>query len=308
MRQELTDQDNVGSAPAHQCEGIPATGDRNTAEVAPAKVNLFLHVRDQRADGYHLLESLAVFPGLGDRIWAEASSRLSLSMTGTFGDNLPGNDDNLVLKAADMLARRHGITHGAALRLEKNLPVASGIGGGSSDAAAALRVLARLWDVAIPDDLALALGADVPVCLSPRPQMMEGIGEVLTPVPALPAAWIVLVNPMQGVSTGAVFSGLAHKSNPGGPAMPPLVDFATMIDWLSAMRNDLQIPAIAACPAIGRVLAALAPAPLARMSGSGATCFALFGTEVEATACAETLRRDQPGWWVASAPMSVEQG
>ena len=272
-------------------------------EAAPAKVNLYLHVTGQRADGYHLLDSVAVFPGIGDRIHAERSTGLSLSVDGPFGDLLSADGDNLVLRAALQLAEAHGLPAHAALRLDKNLPVASGIGGGSADAAATLRALARLWNVPVPQDLALGLGADVPVCLRPRCQRMEGVGEVLTTVEDLPPAWMLLVNPMQAVPTGAVFEGLSSKTNDPAPEMPRLKSFRDLIEWLRPLRNDLQEPATALCPAIGEVLAALDQTPLPRMSGSGATCFTLFPDQKQADAAASRLRHERPGWWIAVAPI-----
>ncbi|MEL6197315.1 MAG: 4-(cytidine 5'-diphospho)-2-C-methyl-D-erythritol kinase, partial [Pseudomonadota bacterium] len=162
-------------------------------ELARAKVNLTLHLRGLREDGYHLLESLVVFPEIGDVLEVEDGPGLSLALDGPFGDTLPADGENLVLRAAARLADASGLTRpSAALRLTKNLPVASGIGGGSTDAAAALRLLSRHWAVAVPEDLALSLGADVPVCCCcPRPMVMSGIGECLAPVPALPPLWIV---------------------------------------------------------------------------------------------------------------------
>lgn len=274
-------------------------------EAAPAKVNLFLHIRGRRADGYHLLDSLAVFPSVGDYLWAEPSATLGLSIDGPFGDALPVSEDNLVLCSAARLAERAGVRAGASLRLRKNLPVASGIGGGSSDSAAALRLLSRLWDTSVPGDLALSIGADVPVCLTCRPQLMSGIGEHLTPVVSLPQAWIVLVNPLVSVSTGAVFRTLSRRDNPAGPALPDagLGTFADLIDWLSQQRNDMEDAAISLCPPIAEVLQALSPAPLARMSGSGATCFGLLPTEAEAERLAARIRRRHPGWWVANSEM-----
>ncbi|MEL6478845.1 MAG: 4-(cytidine 5'-diphospho)-2-C-methyl-D-erythritol kinase [Pseudomonadota bacterium] len=273
-------------------------------ERAPAKINLYLHVTGQRADGYHLLDSLAVFPSIGDLLEAEPASGLSLAIDGPFGDGLPADGDNLVLRAAEAMARGRGL--GAALRLTKNLPIASGIGGGSSDAAGALRLLSRLWDRPIPPGLPLSLGADVPVCLGADAQRMQGIGEALSTCPPLPDAWIVLVNPLQAVPTGAVFSGLASKTNPPAPDLPAFQGFEEMILWLGQQRNDLEAPARAQCPAISRVLSALSDTPLARMSGSGATCFSLFPSESAAQACAERLRREERGWWVASAPLQSE--
>ncbi|MGF1502893.1 MAG: 4-(cytidine 5'-diphospho)-2-C-methyl-D-erythritol kinase [Paracoccaceae bacterium] len=274
-------------------------------EAAPAKVNLFLHIRGRRPDGYHLLESLAVFPRLGDRLWAEDGPGLSLSLSGPFADQLPSDGENLVLQAAERLARAHGRPARAALSLEKCLPVASGIGGGSADAAAALRALSRLWGVTVPPDLALGLGADVPVCLDCRaPRLMGGIGERLSPAPNLPSFWLVLVNPGISVSTGAVFGRLAARENPPGPAAP--ARFATVEDlvaWLRAQRNDLEPAAEALCPPIAAAKAALSGAPLARMSGSGATVFGLYPSGPEALSAADAVRRAYPAWWVAAGPM-----
>ncbi len=275
------------------------------AEAAPAKVNLFLHLRGRRADGYHLLESLAVFPAVGDRLTAAPAERLTLEVAGPFAAGLAGEADNLVLRAARALAAASGIAAGAALHLEKNLPVASGIGGGSSDAAAALRLLAGLWGVEVPEGLAVSLGADVPVCLgAPASRMMAGAGEALSPAPAMPGFWLVLANPGIAVATGAVFAALTRREHPPGPGAPALRDFTALLGWLRQQRNDLQDAAVSVCPAIAEVLAALAGAPLARMSGSGATCFALHGDEAAARAQAERLRRSRPGWWVVAAPVA----
>ena len=280
------------------------------AEFAPAKVNLFLHLRGRRADGYHLLESLVVFPRVGDRLVAEPGRGLSLALSGPFGAELPAGGDNLVLRAAERLAAATGAGQGAALMLEKRLPVASGIGGGSADAAAALRVLARLWGVQVPEALALGLGADVPVCVEPKARMMAGIGERLTAAPRMPACWMVLANPLVSVATGAVFGALERRDCE--PATPPpeggFAEFQGFVGWLAAQRNDLAGAAEACCPAIARVLAALEATgtPLARMSGSGATCFALYPEEAPARAAAEAIARGEPSWWVAAAPLPAE--
>lgn len=290
------------AAPVSAPTGAATDG---AAEFAPAKVNLFLHVTGRRPDGYHLLESLAVFPAVGDRLEAEAGPGLSLALAGPFGDCLPADGDNLVLRAAAALARAHGLAGGAALRLEKRLPVASGIGGGSADAAAALRLLARLWRVAVPEGLGLALGADVPVCLVSEPRMMRGIGERLGPAPRLPGLWMVLANPGVAVPTAAVFARLARRDTAPAPAPPAeFSGLAALADWLAACRNDLEEPATACCPAIAEVLAALRPAPLVRMSGSGATCFALHPGRACAEAAAARIARARPGWWVAAAPLA----
>ncbi|MGF1445259.1 MAG: 4-(cytidine 5'-diphospho)-2-C-methyl-D-erythritol kinase [Pikeienuella sp.] len=280
------------------------------SELAPAKVNLFLHLRGRREDGYHLLESLAVFPALGDRLWAEPAAGLSLALSGPFGDVLSADGDNLVLQAAEKLRALTGVAGGAALRLEKTLPVASGIGGGSADAAAALRLLGRLWQVRVPDELALSLGADVPVCLAPRAQLMAGIGERLAPAPRMPACAMLLVNPMVSVSTGAVFQSVACRDCPAATPAPAggFARFGDLVDWLSAQRNDLEPAATRLCPQIGEVRAALASAPFSRMSGSGATCIALFETQAEAAVAAQEIRGARPGWWVAAAPLEATLG
>ena len=270
------------------------------AEFAPAKGNLTLHVTGRRADGYHLLDSLVVFPHIGDRLAVTPAAALSLVVEGPFAAGLAADGANLVLRAARLLAPDRG----AALRLEKRLPLAAGIGGGSADAAAALRLLSRHWGVAMPPtDALLALGADLPVCLAARSARMTGIGEAVAPV-ALPPGWLVLCNPGVPVATGGVFAGLARAENaPMGP-VPPLADAAALAAFLAAGRNDLEAPARALAPAIGAVLAALAAAPgclLARMSGSGATCFGLFAGEAAARRAAAGIAAAEPGWWVAAA-------
>lgn len=282
-----------------------------TEEHAPAKVNLCLHVTGRRGDGYHLLDSLAIFTEAGDALRAEAAPDISLAIAGPEAGALSAGEDNLVLRAARLLAPGPG--QGARLILEKRLPLASGIGGGSSDAAAALRLLARLWGRALPDAGAvLGLGADLPVCLAARPARMEGVGERLSPVPALPPVWLVLANPRVELPTGSVFAGLARRDLPPLPALPPAWPDATALAaWAGTARNDLEAPARALAPAIGEVLSALSAcegALLARMSGSGATCFALFGSEAAARAAALRLSRAQPGWWVvATQPCPAPQ-
>jgi 4-diphosphocytidyl-2-C-methyl-D-erythritol kinase len=262
---------------------------------APAKVNLFLHVTGRRADGYHELDSLAVFPAVGDVVRVRAAAALTLEVGGPFGVALASEPDNLLLRAARAL-RPGG---GAALALEKNLPVASGIGGGSADAAAALTALAELWGVETSlHEVAAGLGADVPVCLASRPARMQGIGEILAAAPVLPDFGIVLVNPGVAVPTPSVFKARAggFSAVAGLPGAWP--DVAAMVDDLNATRNDLQDAAIGIAPVIAAVLDMLAALPgalLVRMSGSGATCFALFETPQAAAAAAETARR--PGWW-----------
>jgi 4-diphosphocytidyl-2-C-methyl-D-erythritol kinase len=291
---------------------VPATdpaGPRK--EAAPAKVNLFLRVTGQRPDGYHLLESLAVFAGAQDVLHAAPAETLSLALAGPFAAGLTADPDNLVLRAARALAASAGIPAGARLTLEKHLPIASGIGGGSSDAAATLRLLARLWGVAeLPPDIALRLGADVPVCLHPAPLIMRGVGEDLSPAPALPTYGLALVNPGVAVATADVFrAARASRTAFAPPARLPHAwpNAAAMAHALAALGNDLQAPASALCPAIQDVLNALRTLPgclLAQMSGSGATCFAIFATPHQAEA-AQALAR-HPGWWAwGGAPIAT---
>ncbi len=277
-------------------------------EHAWAKINLTLQVVGRRPNGYHELESLVVFAEVGDVLRADTAADLSLSIDGPFARDLQGEGDNLVLRAARALAERAGIAPVAALALTKNLPVASGIGGGSADAAAALRGLARLWNVSLPAEeaaaLALTLGADVPVCLRGEAAIMSGIGEVLQPVPALPPLWLLLVNPGVAVSTAAVFKALGGRfSRPIEPRLPP-IGLAAFIGWLRQRPNDLETPARRLAPAVAEVLAALGGLDrclLARMSGSGATCFGLFENEDAARTAGESLSVRHPDWWVAPA-------
>ena len=272
------------------------------SENAPAKINLFLHVTGKRADGYHRLDSLAVFAGIGDRLHATPSNGLSLRVTGPFAAGLDNEADNLVLRAARAMADAAGVEPDAALVLEKNLPVASGIGGGSADAAATLRLLSRLWNVTLAPatlhGLTQRLGADVPVCLLGRPTRMRGVGEQLDPAPRMPECGLVLVNPGVALSTADVFR--ARRGDFSAPAELPAGwdSAAAMAADLRGLTNDLQPPALALRPAIGDVLAALAARPgclLTRMSGSGATCFGLFSDPDRAAREAASLARE--GWW-----------
>jgi len=277
-------------------------------EQAWAKINLTLQIVGRRPDGYHELESLVVFAGVGDSLKIEAAKELSLSIDGPFAPGLASEGDNLVLRAARALADRAGVAPAAALTLTKNLPVASGIGGGSADAAAALRGLFRLWNVSLPADemaaLALDLGADVPVCLRGEAAMMSGIGETLQPVPALPPLWLLLVNPGVAVSTAQVFAAREGGfSAAAEPRLPPL-GLAAFTDWLAARPNDLQAPACRLAPAVVAALAALDEHDdclLVRMSGSGATCFGLFENENAARQAAKALAVMHPDWWVIPA-------
>jgi len=267
-------------------------------EFARAKVNLFLHVTGRRADGYHVLDSLAIFPPVGDVLELEPASAFSLRITGPFASGLD-IEQNLVLRAARLFAEATGHPHDCAFALEKNLPVASGIGGGSADAAAALRLLARHWNTEIPRELALRLGADVPVCLGSRPARMSGIGEIIARAPPLPDFGIVLVNPGLAVSTPAIFQTRTGAFSPVADLASGWENAETLVADLSRQTNDLEPPAIALAPKIAEVLGALGADEnclLARMSGSGATCFGLFRSPQEATEAAAALAR--PGWWV----------
>lgn len=269
---------------------------------ASAKINLTLHVTGQRDDGYHLLDSLVIFADIGDTIRVAPSDALTLEIDGPESGGLASEPDNLVLRAARLLAPGRG----AAITLTKRLPVASGIGGGSADAAATLGALSQLWGLPVPgSEQVVALGADVPVCLSTSPMRMRGIGERLDPVPPLPEMDIVLVNPRVAVSTPTVFRMLTVKENPPmEPDLPCWRDLPAFISWLGGQRNDLVAPATAQQPVIADVLDALRDAGglFAGMSGSGATCFGLFapdGTSVRAMSALATEHRD---WWVARGP------
>jgi 4-diphosphocytidyl-2-C-methyl-D-erythritol kinase len=280
---------------------------------APAKLNLYLHVGPPMADGRHPLDSLAAFADIGDDLAAAPADGLSLRIDGPFGAALAADPDNLVLRAARALAQAAGREPNAALRLTKRLPIASGIGGGSADAAAALRALSALWSLNLPADaleaIAAGLGADVPVCVGSRPSVMTGTGETLAPAPALPAeVGVVLVNPGVAAPTGPVYRvfdaltpGRADFAAPALPAAVP--DLDALVGLLKARRNDLETAATALVPPIADVLAALRTAPgvrLARMSGSGATCFGLAPDRARAEAAAAAIAGRHPGWWVAA--------
>ena len=273
---------------------------------APAKVNLTLHVTGQRTDGYHILDSLVVFVDVFDQITATPAPDLRLSVSGPFSDGIPTDDRNLVLRAARALLDARGVTAGAHLTLEKNLPHAAGIGSGSSDAAITLAMLAQMWGVAPLPPTApqvVALGADVPVCLqAPDPTRMAGIGDLLTPVPALPDCAIVLINPRVSVPTGAVFDALATKRNPQMGRLPPQLDFNGFAAWLAAQRNDLEKPARVLAPEVDAALNTLRRMPKVAhcaMSGSGATCYGLVRNMADARQVARAIQLSHMNWWVA---------
>jgi 4-diphosphocytidyl-2-C-methyl-D-erythritol kinase len=280
------------------------------AAFAPAKVNLFLHVGAPATDGYHPICSLMAFADVGDRVAAYEAEALELVVRGPFAGALGGAGDNLVLKAARALiaaARRPVQPFG--LMLDKRLPVAAGLGGGSSDAGAALRLLREALKLDLSDDeleaVAAGLGADGAACLWGRPVLAEGRGERLSPAPELPVVDAVLINPGVGVSTPEVYAALDAGGRFGDvtpPAGPEAFEDATeLAAWLALQRNDLEAPAILVEPAVGDVLETLRGEPeclLARVSGSGGTCFALCRSDIEAESLAERIQALAPRWWV----------
>ena len=275
---------------------------------APAKVNLTLHVTGQRDDGRHLLDSLVVFASAADQLGASVAPDLRLQVGGPFATGVPTDDSNLVMRAAAALQQARGVRIGAALTLDKNLPHAAGIGGGSSDAAIALTMLADLWNVApLPPEApeVLALGADLPVCLrAPQVTRMSGIGDVLSPVPDLPRAALVLVRPPVAVPTQDVFKGLANKDGAPMEPLPEGLDFDGFAHWLARQRNDLLPPAQDIAPQIAEAIAALNAQPqvaVAGMSGSGATCYGLVRDMATARQVARVIQVRQMSWWVAPA-------
>lgn len=263
---------------------------------ACAKINLCLHLTGQRDDGYHLLDSLVVFADVGDHISVAPADEFALTIAGPFGAGLDADEDNLAAKAARIYP-----DHTVHITLEKNLPVASGIGGGSADAAAVLRAMADMTGTDLPTDLGLTLGADVPVCVHGSACRMQGIGEDISAIDTLPPLNAVLVWPDVAVSTGAVFQAIAHKDNEAMPKVPsqPLT-FHQTIAFLKTTRNDMQNAAMQIAPAISDALDELqnSGVAFARMSGSGATCFGLYETADMAANAAQTIAQNHPNWWV----------
>lgn len=283
------------------------------SRAAPAKLNLYLHVVGKRADGYHLLDSLVAFADVHDTVSAAPAETLSLDVAGPFAAALATEGDNLVLRAARKLAAAGGVAPLAALRLIKRLPLASGIGGGSADAAATLHAAAELWRVKLApgalEAVGLSLGADVPVCLAGRAAQMSGIGEIVTPAPALPEAPLLLVNPLVPLPTPAVFKARQGPFSPPAPLGAAPRDGRDLAEALAARRNDLTEAAIGIVPAIAEILTALAAQSgclIARMSGSGATCFALFASAGAATAAEASLRQSRPAWWTKASRLVTD--
>jgi 4-diphosphocytidyl-2-C-methyl-D-erythritol kinase len=278
-----------------------------------AKLNLSLRITGRRADGYHLLQSLVAFAEVGDVLHAAPAERLTLEITGPQAATLSAGPDNLVLRAAEQLRELTGARNSAALILEKHLPVASGIGGGSGDAAAALRLLCDLWGISLAtadwQHLADRLGADMPVCLLGQAAWMEGIGETLTPLADFPPCAAVLINPREALPTPQVFAAYRESGQPFSAAHAPLPHFASreaLFAFLAGEENDLAESACALMPAIRARLEALAALPavrIARVSGSGATCFGLCARLSDAEAAATQLRQAFPADWIAAAPL-----
>ncbi|MBX4954644.1 4-(cytidine 5'-diphospho)-2-C-methyl-D-erythritol kinase [Rhizobium lentis] len=274
-------------------------------EEARAKINLALHVTGQRADGYHLLDMLVTFADCGDRLGFLPAQADVFTLSGRFGETLAGDGGtNLVLRARDLLREVvGGLAFPVHIHLEKNLPIASGIGGGSADAAATLRGLMRLWGMSLPVEalasLALKLGADVPMCLESRPLIARGIGEQIEALRDLPAFAMVLANPLKGVSTPEVFRRLKAKDNPALSLAPNLHGRGAWLAAIAAARNDLEPPARDAVPEIAATAAMLLAqgALLARMSGSGATCFGIFADTAAAQQAAAALHEARPDWY-----------
>ena len=269
----------------------------------PAKVNLTLHVTGQRDDGYHTLDSLAMFADIGDRMTITMPGDYNLTVEGPMADGVPTDDSNLVLRAARMMRMR------ADIRLVKHLPNAAGLGGGSGDAAATLRVLSGFGGKPVPGD-GIELGADVPLCLQSDAARVTGIGDTVTRLPNLPTLDAVLVNPRLPVLTSEVFKRLQHKVNrPMPQELPSFSSAAELTLWLRDMRNDLQEPAIEAEPVIQQVFETLEKTPgclLARMSGSGGTCFGIYNDRETAGAAAGRLKEDFPSWWVEATRLNAQ--
>ena len=285
---------------------------------APAKLNLYLHVVGRRPDGYHLLDSLVAFATVGDELTFSPAPDLSLTLDGPFGQRLQADDDNLVLKAARALAAQAGRPIGAAIRLTKRLPVASGIGGGSADAAATLHGLNRLWNLDLSETaltrIGLGLGADVPVCLAGVPSFFGGIGDEIASAGPLPRAHVVLVHPGAPLATATVFQARAARATAGAHYSQParwteaLPDALALTGMLAKRGNDLTAAAIGLLPAIADVLAALEQQPpclLARLSGSGATCFGLFAERGEAREAAAAIAAAHQDWWVVATMLTA---
>ncbi|MEM1287934.1 MAG: 4-(cytidine 5'-diphospho)-2-C-methyl-D-erythritol kinase [Pseudomonadota bacterium] len=274
--------------------------------LARAKVNLALHVTGRRPDGYHSLSSLVAFADVGDDIRVSASGRDRLTVDGPFAAQVPGLTENLLGKALALVRRwqRDDIPRGVSIKLTKNLPISSGIGGGSADAAALIGLLTGGRELS-PLERAdtLSLGADIPMCLTGGAALVSGIGEELDPI-EIPALAAILVNPGEPVSTPEVFRALEQQDNAGLPAVPAVARVPDFTNWLRGTRNDLETPAISLEPTIGAALDAMGDARISRMSGSGATCFGIFDSRRQANAAAHRVQASHPHWWVVTTTLS----
>ncbi len=278
---------------------------------APAKINLTLHVTGQRADGYHLLDSLVAFADAGDVVTLNTATSTGLTLSGPEAKGVPADDRNLVLQVVSRLWKGRPLQ----IHLEKHLPAAAGIGGGSADAAACFRGISFLmdksdsrFDINLFTDTAMReltkIGADVPMCVLSKPARIRGIGDQIQVLKNIPQLPVLMVNPRVAVSTPTVFAALGNKKNPPMPkTLPQVTDVEDCAKWLAGQRNDLQTPAISQEPVIGKVLAMLEKSEnclLARMSGSGATCFGIFPDSESVTAAGQRIHKDHPEWWVAA--------
>ncbi len=273
---------------------------------APAKVNLALHVTGRRADLYHLIDSIAVFADVGDRIEIIPAGRLSVSLCGPFAGHAPGDRTDLAWRAAEAFFAHAGSKSPVAIRVEKNIPAGAGLGGGSADAAAVLAALDLYFETRIPPEvlsaIGLTLGADVPMCLLGGALRARGIGEEIERLAGWPSLPLLLVWPGRAVSTVDVFRTLQTRENPPLPALPPAGGIQEAAAWLARCRNDLERPALALSAEIGDALGLLRKSDclLARMSGSGSACFGLYADLAGAEAAAAALRKQRPGWWIES--------
>ncbi len=283
---------------------------RPVRRCAWAKVNLYLHVTGRRPDGYHEIDSLVVFAGFGDRLHVAAADYLDLRVSGPLASVVPKDAENLAFRAAQAMSESCGLAGGARIELEKHLPVAAGLGGGSADAAAVLAGLSEHWQVALSrrrlQEIALRLGADVPVCLYGRPAFVAGIGERLTRTPPLPPAWLVLVNPGVALATAEVFAARRGGFSGAGRWTETLPDLPALAERLAGLGNDLEAPARALAPEVDQALTLIGQRPdvlFARMSGSGATCFGLFAHREGARNAAAAIASECPDWWIRVAPL-----
>ncbi|WP_370462156.1 4-(cytidine 5'-diphospho)-2-C-methyl-D-erythritol kinase [Phyllobacterium sp. SYP-B3895] len=287
--------------------------DRTITLTAPAKINLALHVTGRRSDGYHLLDSLVVFAGFGDRISVKRAALDDFAISGPYGHALPDDASNLVLKARDALrAAFPDQATPVAIHLEKHLPVASGIGGGSTDAAAALSALSSLWALDVGIDalasIGLPLGADIPMCLHGQPLIARGVGDEIEPMTTFPRLPLLLANCGASISTPQVFAALDKRDNPPLPALRAMQSLDDVCDYLKATHNHLFQATRALTPGIDDTIAALERTSprLVRMSGSGATCFGIYDSDSDAEVAAAKLRRDHPDWFVVATHSAME--